>query len=343
MLGKFIQRVLTLAEVRREIRRIDPDFVLCQSEYEAAFLWAVCAFTRYRYVVKVFGQMFLTPEEPAKYFFPFAKHFLEIRNSLQSYRDTIGLTPPRLSQAERALVQVACLFRYLAVRKAALVLTLSPQSSWEVKKLYGCPSVVLRSGFPSLLLTHVPPGNLRSKLGLEEDAQIVTCFSRLVSKKRIDLAVRAFALISQELSRAHMLICGKGPEANNLKELVRALSLESRVTFTGYLAEAEVADYLVESTVIVNLDVAQFDIVALEAIAAGKRVVGLAENEFDKVLKEAGYILGALPEPINIAEKLHSALIKPLPERTPEVMAALQGLTWDAYARNLAVHLANIR
>lgn len=63
--------------------------------------------------------------------------------------------------------------------------------------------------------------------------------SRLAPNKRVDHAIRAVKRLAEEQIDAHLTVVGSGEEEAALRKLVADLQLESRVSFTGALPEAE--------------------------------------------------------------------------------------------------------
>lgn len=62
---------------------------------------------------------------------------------------------------------------------------------------------------------------------------------RLVREKGVDVLLRAFAQVVQQMPEARLIIAGTGPEQNTLAELVQALGLGQQVALTGHLARDE--------------------------------------------------------------------------------------------------------
>src|SRR5262245_36463235 len=62
---------------------------------------------------------------------------------------------------------------------------------------------------------------------------------RLVAKKGLPTALRAFALFSQKFPNSRFAIAGDGPLLGELQELVRQLRLEKTVSFVGFLNQKE--------------------------------------------------------------------------------------------------------
>jgi glycosyltransferase involved in cell wall biosynthesis len=92
--------------------------------------------------------------------------------------------------------------------------------------------------------------------------------SELMPHKRIDLAVRAFNQL-----RRPLLVIGDGPDARRLERLAGPT-----VRFTGRVPDAEVARLLAGSRALIVTATEEFGIAAVEAQAAGRPVVALAEG-----------------------------------------------------------------
>jgi glycosyltransferase involved in cell wall biosynthesis len=92
--------------------------------------------------------------------------------------------------------------------------------------------------------------------------------SELMPHKRIDLAVRAFSRL-----RRPLVVIGDGPDARRLQRIAGPA-----VRFTGRVSDQEVARLLATSRALVVTATEEFGIAAVEAQAAGRPVVALAEG-----------------------------------------------------------------
>lgn len=90
--------------------------------------------------------------------------------------------------------------------------------------------------------------------------------SRLVSYKRVDIAVEAF----NRMPEKRLLVIGDGPELAKLKALARP-----NVEFLGYQPDAIVAEHLARARALVFAANEDFGITPVEAQAAGTPVVAL--------------------------------------------------------------------
>jgi glycosyltransferase involved in cell wall biosynthesis len=81
------------------------------------------------------------------------------------------------------------------------------------------------------------PGYLRQRFALPADATIVGNIGRLSPEKGQHDFLTAVAQIAPRFPRAYFVVVGDGPDRAALEQRVRALSLERRVFFTGFLPD----------------------------------------------------------------------------------------------------------
>jgi glycosyltransferase involved in cell wall biosynthesis len=77
----------------------------------------------------------------------------------------------------------------------------------------------------------------------------VIMVGRLVEKKGFEYGVQAFARVAKSAPNVFLTIVGGGPRRRALEQLVAALGIGDRVTFTGVLASCEVSERLKRSDV----------------------------------------------------------------------------------------------
>jgi colanic acid/amylovoran biosynthesis glycosyltransferase len=70
---------------------------------------------------------------------------------------------------------------------------------------------------------------------------------RLVAKKGLPAALRAFAIFADKFPNASFVIAGEGPLLKELQELVRELHLAKAVSFVGFLKQEELRKLFVSS------------------------------------------------------------------------------------------------
>ncbi len=107
----------------------------------------------------------------------------------------------------------------------------------------------------------------RAAAGTEPGAEYVV-LSELMPHKRIDLAVQAFNRLGLPL-----VVIGNGPDARRLRRMAGPT-----VRFEGRVSDARAAELLGRARALVVTATEEFGIAAVEAQAAGRPVVALAEG-----------------------------------------------------------------
>ena len=103
---------------------------------------------------------------------------------------------------------------------------------------------------------------------------------RLLEKKGVDHALRAFAGVLRAYPETRYVIVGSGPFEDVLRDLADALGVASAVVFTGDVADAELAEhyqlgdvFVMPNRALPNGDTEGFGLVFLEANACGLPVI----------------------------------------------------------------------
>jgi glycosyltransferase involved in cell wall biosynthesis len=152
--------------------------------------------------------------------------------------------------------------------------------------------------------------------------------SELMPHKRIDLAVRAF----NELRRP-LVIIGDGPDARRLRRLAGPT-----IRFTGRITDAEVERLLATSRALVVTATEEFGIAAVEAQAAGRPVVALAEGGVTESVQEGRtgvFYEQARPEALAAA----ITAFDPLSVDPAACVANAQRFGRDAFAREIRANV----
>ncbi len=76
-------------------------------------------------------------------------------------------------------------------------------------------------------------------LAADKDVDRMVVLGRLVPHKRVDLVLHALNTLRHERPHLRLDICGQGPDRPRLEGLTVQLGLADRVTFHGYLSEAD--------------------------------------------------------------------------------------------------------
>ncbi len=168
----------------------------------------------------------------------------------------------------------------------AEVIATTPDQLDMVVKDYGAPSErvhMIPPGYDDNRFYPVSAASrraIRARLGFE--GQVVLALGRLARNKGYDLLVDAFALVAARLPEARLHLAVGGTELNaneqalldGLKVQVAALGLADRVRFSGFVADAELADhYRAADVFVLSSRYEPFGMTAIEAMACGTPTV----------------------------------------------------------------------
>jgi mannosylfructose-phosphate synthase len=162
-------------------------------------------------------------------------------------------------------------------------------------------------GVPDEKLQMIPPGYddtrfypvgshtrtlSRRKFGFE--GKVVLSLGRIARNKGYDLLIRAFAEVVAREPQAHLVLAIGGerlePDEQRIlqacKALVRELSLDERVTFSGFVADDDMADmYRAADVFVLPSRYEPFGMTAVEAMACGTPTVVTTHGGLFRLLR----------------------------------------------------------
>ncbi len=170
---------------------------------------------------------------------------------------------------------------------ASLVASRSEQLSSRVAAL-GCPADKLR-----IMRTILPDDIIYTPRHSPVDQvwRIVQS-ARLVPKKGLVTALRAFAAFAKKYPFSTFAVAGEGPMEEELRELVRELEIDDRVEFTGFLSQSELRGLFSVSHIFLHPsetadgDVEGIPNAMLEAMAGGMPVVATHHGGIPEVVQD---------------------------------------------------------
>jgi glycosyltransferase involved in cell wall biosynthesis len=226
---------------------------------------------------------------------------LRDRPHVASVKGVIGDVLPFERGAAKAIVMLQAHFEKLHARRADLVITPSRYCAERLDELYGVRNAIVIPELIDLNRWH----NLLQQVGPSPDEGHFTVLSvcRFYARKRVDLLLRAAAMLRGKLPELKIRIVGAGMEEARLRALWRELHLESTVKWIGNVSERELAAEYQHANVFCLPSVQEgFGIVFLEAMAAGKPIVAARSAAVPEVVEH-----GLLVEPDD-AEALAAAI-----------------------------------
>lgn len=157
--------------------------------------------------------------------------------------------------------------------RATLVAARSEELARRVGQL-GCPEEKLR-----VMRTAVPEGDVIERAVPAEGAWRIVQAARLVPKKGIATALRAFALFLEKFPNSTFTVAGEGPQREELLALAAELGIAGHVRFPGFLSQSNLRSLFAGSDIFLHPsensegDVEGIPNAMLEAMAMGLPVV----------------------------------------------------------------------
>ena len=242
------------------------------------------------------------------------------------YQRSKGTLSGILFSAVLTLIVTICLRaadRIIALTE--LLKELAVKMGVDERKIIVIPTLIREDIFKP---EHYDRETLRAKMGLT--GKVIVFVGRLRPEKNVDVLIRAFKGVLNELGDVWLLIVGDGPLRPRLEALAKELNVADRVRFTGNVPREEVPKFLAVADVFVlPSSVEGLPKALLEAIAMGKPVVAtIAPGIIDVVKHRREAIL----VPVRDAKALKRALLTVLGnEKIAKRMAENARKTFEHY------------
>jgi glycosyltransferase involved in cell wall biosynthesis len=148
---------------------------------------------------------------------------------------------------------------------------------------------------------------MRKKLGISKDANVVITVRRLVYKNGIDTLIESAKVAVQKNPRLVFLAVGKGPDLIQIQEKIRQLGIEKNFKLTGFISDEKLPLYYNAADVFVlpSKSGEGLPLVALEAMSCGLPVVATNVGGISEVMIED---YGRLVPPDNLASLAEAIL-----------------------------------
>jgi len=187
--------------------------------------------------------------------------------------------------------------RFYIPRADAVIATSNEQLSM-IQKYYRVEKERIHLVYNGIDVDHFSPKLTSIESSEKESNLLILAVARLVEDKGIENIIKAMPLIKKKVPGARLKIVGDGRQRQYLEGLVDHFGLSSSVSFTGYVAYAQLPDHYRNCKVFVNPTIRSngYDLTILQAMACSCPVVlsnigsipTVAKNEFNSLLIDPG-------------------------------------------------------
>lgn len=206
-----------------------------------------------------------------------------------------------------------------SVRQAQRVITLSESAASDIERAYSVPAeriavIPLAARAPYVPATS-PDGDdpTLQRLTIRPGDPFILAVGNLQPRKNLTALVRAFASLPSGYECLRLVIAGKAQwRQSELHALIDDLGLASRVTFTGYVSDQELAALYRGCTALVYPSLYEgFGLPVLEAMACGAPVICSNTSSLPEVAGDAAFLVdpmdvGSLASAISCVVGSHS-------------------------------------
>lgn len=197
----------------------------------------------------------------------------------------------------------------------------------EIKALSGRPDIEVVGNLVDLSLFKIREEERMS------DEFIFFSIAFLEGEKGFDTLIKAFAK-GFKGQDAKLIIGGDGSQRDWLEQIVKSLSVEEQVFFTGALTREEVALYMSKcDAFVLPSRYETFGVVYIEALASGKPVIGTFNGGAESIINSNnGYIVEI--DNIDELEKAMSKMVKSIKNFDP---VEIRNKCLDKYSPNIII------
>ena len=147
---------------------------------------------------------------------------------------------------------------------------------------------------------------MRRKLGISKDSNVVLTVRRLVYKNGIDTLIESARKAIKQNLRLVFLVAGKGPDFEEIKEKIGQLGIQKNFRLTGFISDEDLPFYYnaADFFVLPSKSGEGLPLVALEAMACGVPVIATNVGGISEVIDEDHGKLVPPNSPDSLAEAI---------------------------------------
>ncbi len=153
---------------------------------------------------------------------------------------------------------------------------------------------------------------LKHKFGIDDNTFVLLSLGRIAKEKSVDFSIKCYSkfLSDHPDIKSKMVVVGKGPAVDELKELVKSLNIIDKVIFAGPCSPSEVQYYYTLGNAFVSASLSETQgLTYMEAMASRLYVLARYDHNLLDVIQEGttGYFFENGEE---FSKKLYEAYLK---------------------------------
>jgi glycosyltransferase involved in cell wall biosynthesis len=179
---------------------------------------------------------------------------------------------------------------------------------------------------------------MRSKLGIPQNAIVVLTVRRLVYKNGVDTLIEGANIAVKKNPRIVFLAVGKGPDSDGVKLRIQQLGIEDNFKLAGFVSDADLPSYynVADLFVLPSKSGEGLPLVALEAMACALPVIATDVGGIREVLKKDYGKLVPPNQPEQLAKAVLDFATQDFSQRKLELRAMMEEkFSWDSNVERL--------
>ena len=175
--------------------------------------------------------------------------------------------------------KIMLLFENYVLKRCKRFLVLSEFSRKQLNEIHRIPLErisVIRAGLDIDFFSPGSKMDARRRLNIPEKCKVLLTVRRLDPRMGLDILLKAFKIVIEQIGEIRLIIVGSGPELMALKKLRDDMGISDSVDFAGFAAEEELVYFYraADMTVIPSKGLEGFGLMTIESLSCGTPVIG---------------------------------------------------------------------
>lgn len=179
-----------------------------------------------------------------------------------------------------------------SLNKCKKIVVLSKYSKGLLQKIHRVSSSKIEIIYGGVDVKRFKPAedkkSVRNNLSIPQNRFVLLTIRRLVPRMGLQNLIKALSLIVKEKKDIYLIVAGKGPLEDSLKELTDTLKLKNYIRFVGFIEDEQLPLYYQSADLFIlpTLELEGFGLVTLEALSSGIPVLGTPVGGTKEILSQ---------------------------------------------------------